>query len=244
MAEETVTPPVGSAEPPDAGRPELNRNRAGIVVPCVGLLIALVLPELPLGRLTASAMSMRDNMVIEAIAVPFAITAILLVYILFVERRSVSSIGLRLPTWKSFAFGIAVAVILVVGGVVTISVLFPALHRHISPAAIANLLHTPWWFRLLLATRAAVFEEVCYRGYMIERVQELTGRKWIALAVSVAAFTYFHLSYFGWAYLIFVGFGGVVLGLYYIWRRDLASNMVAHFLADGVLALWIARSAS
>lgn len=37
---------------------------------------------------------------IEAIAIPFAITAILLVYILLVERRPVSSIGLRLPTWK------------------------------------------------------------------------------------------------------------------------------------------------
>jgi len=43
---------------------------------------------------------MRDNIVIEAIAIPFAITAILLVYILLVERRPVSSIGLRLPTWK------------------------------------------------------------------------------------------------------------------------------------------------
>ena len=189
-------------------------------------------------------MSMRDNIVIEAIAILFAITAILLVYILLVERRPVSSIGLRLPTWKSFAFGIAVAVILVIGAVVTISVVFPALHRRISQSAVDNLLHTPWWFRLLLATRAAVFEELCYRGYTIGRAQELTGRKWIAFFVSVAAFTYTHLSSVGWAYLIFVGFGGVVLSLYYIWRRDLASNMVAHFLTDGVLALWIVRWAS
>ena len=240
MADETVTPSVASAEP------LVTREFAGIVVPCVGLLIALVLPQLPIGRLAASATSRLGLGPLGrgAIAIPFAITAILLVYILLVERRSVSSIGLRLPTWKSLTFGIAVAVILVVGAVVTIFVVFPALHRRTSQAAIDNLLSTPWWFRLLRATGAAVFEEVCFRGYTIERVQELTGRKWIALVVSVAAFTYSHVSYFGWAYLIFVGFGGVVLGLYYIWRRDLASNMVAHFLTDGALALWIARWAS
>ena len=235
MAEETVRPSgtVGSAAPHDEGCPELARNRSSVLVACVGLLIALVLPELPLGRLLASATSTRDNIGIEAIAIPFAITAILLVYILLVERRSVSSIGLRWPTWKSFAFGIAIGVILVVVMVVSFSVVFPALHLRFNQAAMNNVLHEPWWFRFLLVTRAAVFEEVCYRGYPIERVQELTGRKWIAFVVSVAAFTYMHLRYWGWAQLIPVAFAAVVLGLYYIWRRDLASNMIAHFVADG-----------
>ena len=221
MALDTVTPPGGSAESPET------RKRAGIVVPCVGLLIALVLPLLPLGQAT----SMPGHLAHEAFA--WAITAILLAYILLVERRSVSSIGLRLPTWKSFAFGIPAGVILVVGIVVTYFVVFPALHLRMNQAAYASLLHTPWWFRFLLVTRAAVFEEVCYRGYTIERVQELTGRKWIAFVVSVAAFTYAHLEYWGWAQLIVAGFGGVVLALYYIWQRDLASNMIAHFVADG-----------
>jgi len=221
MALDTVTPPGGSAESPET------RKRAGIVVPCVGLLIALVLPLLPLGQAT----SMPGHLAHEAFA--WAITAILLAYILLVERRSVSSIGLRLPTWKSFAFGIPAGVILVVGIVVTYFVVFPALHLRMNQAAYASLLHTPWWFRFLLVTRAAVFEEVCYRGYPIERVQELTGRKWIAFVVSVASFTYAHLDYWGWAQLIVAGFGGVVLALYYIWRRDLASNMIAHFVADG-----------
>jgi len=188
----------------------------------VGLLIALVLPQGPIWRSMGGGFAFH-----------WVITGILLVYILLVERQPLSSIGLRLPTWKSFAFGIPVAVILIVGAVVTIYVLFPALHRHVSQAALDNVLHTPWSLRFLRVTRAAVTEEVCYRGYTIERVQELTGRKWIAFVVSVAAFTYSHLGYFGWAYLIYVGFGGVVLGLYYLWRRDLTSNIIAHFVADG-----------
>ena len=227
MAEETVphSDNRGSATkvvPTDrAGRPELTRELAGIVVPCVGLVIALVLPQVSIWHSMGGGVTFH-----------WAITGILLAYILLVERRSVSSIGLRLPTWKSFALGIPVAVILIVGAVVTLYVLYPALHRHLNQAALDKVLHTPWWFRFLLVTRAAVTEEVCYRGYAIERVQELTGRKWIAFVVSVVAFTYVHLAY-GWVHLIFVAFGGVVLGLYYIWRRDLASNMIAHFIADG-----------
>ena len=222
MARDTVTPPVGSAGRLDDGRPEPTRTPAGIVATCVGLLIALVLPQVPIWRSMGGGLAFH-----------WSITGVLLAYILLVERRSVASIGLRLPTWKSFAFGIPVALILIVGAVVTLYVVFPALHRHMSRAALDNVLHTPWWLRFLRVTRAAVTEEVCYRGYTIERVQELTGRKWIAFVVSVAAFTYSHLGYFGWAYLIYVGFGGVVSGLYYLWRRDLTSNIIAHFVADG-----------
>ena len=32
----------------------------------------------------------------------------------------------------------------------------------------------PLWFRVLLILRAAVFEEIFYRGFMIERLAELT----------------------------------------------------------------------
>ena len=95
-----------------AGRFGLTRKRAGLVVPCVGLLIALVLPELPLGTLAAST-SMRAHLEREAFF--WAITFVLLAYVLQVERRPVASIGLRLPTGKSIAFGIAVGVFVVTG---------------------------------------------------------------------------------------------------------------------------------
>jgi membrane protease YdiL (CAAX protease family) len=52
--------------------------------------------------------------------------------------------------------------------------------------------------------------------------------------VSLATFTYAHLSYWGWSHLIVAGFGGLVLTGLYLWRRDLVSNMVAHFLTDAI----------
>jgi len=42
------------------------------------------------------------------------------------------------------------------------------------------------------------------------------------------------LAYWGWAHLIVAAFGGAVLTVLYLYRRDLACNMVAHLITDGV----------
>ena len=83
-------------------------------------------------------------------------------------------------------------------------------------------------------TRAAVFEELFYRGFAIERLADLTGRRWFAALISLGMFTFAHLGYWGWTHLIIAGFGGLVLTALYLMRRDLASNMIAHWLTDGV----------
>ena len=81
--------------------------------------------------------------------------------------------------------------------------------------------------------RPLMGEEVLFRGYPIERIEELNGSRWVAGIVSCAAFTYAHLSYWGGAQLVIAAFGGIVLTVLYVWRRDLPSNMLAHFIADG-----------
>lgn len=97
-----------------------------------------------------------------------------------------------------------------------------------------KLMATPFWYRLLLVTRAAVCEEILFRGYPILRIEELCGQTWIAAVVTWAVFTIAHLSSWGWAQLIVAGYGGVVLTVLYVWRRDLVCNIVAHFIGDGV----------
>jgi len=161
------------------------------------------------------------------------VTAILIAYILLVEKRPLSSIGLKRPAWKSLAFGIAAGVLLVAGFMVIFTVVMPALHLKMNQSAMAGLLHTPLWFRFILVLRAAVFEEIAYRGYSVERTQELTGSRTFAFLFSVAAFTYAHAGYWGWASLLIPAFGGIVFAALYLWRRDLSCNMIAHFIADG-----------
>ena len=80
--------------------------------------------------------------------------------------------------------------------------------------------------------RAAVVEEINYRGYAIERIEELTSSKSLAVLISVVVFTFAHFAFWGGTHLIVVGFSAVILALLYLWRRDLICNMVAHLLTD------------
>jgi len=42
-----------------------------------------------------------------------------------------------------------------------------------------------------------------------------------------------HLSHWGVAQIVVAAAAGLVLTILYLWRRDLPTNMVAHFLVDG-----------
>jgi membrane protease YdiL (CAAX protease family) len=84
----------------------------------------------------------------------------------------------------------------------------------------------------MLVSRAAVAEEVLFRGYPIERLEQLTGSRLLAAAISWTAFTVAHHRLWGWNYLIEAGFLGVILTFLYLWRRNLPSNMIAHWIAN------------
>ena len=82
--------------------------------------------------------------------------------------------------------------------------------------------------------RAGVVEEIIFRGLAIERLAALTGSRAMAAIVSGAAFIAVHISGWGYAQLIVVAFGTVIMTVLYLWRRDLGSNMIAHTLTDFV----------
>jgi hypothetical protein len=57
-------------------------------------------------------------------------------------------------------------------------VVFPALHWS-ENQQLAQLSTIPYWLNCLIVLRAAVSEELLFRGYAIERLQELTGNLFI-----------------------------------------------------------------
>jgi membrane protease YdiL (CAAX protease family) len=79
-----------------------------------------------------------------------------------------------------------------------------------------------------------VAEELFYRGYAIERLQELTRSRAIAGIFSGAVFTFAHVATWGWAQLLFAGFAAIILTLLYLWRRNLWVNIITHAAVDGV----------
>ncbi len=197
-----------------------------------GLLIAYALPELNLGARLVSGDGDGAALLREACWWVYA--ALLVAYVLRVEHRPLASIGLRRPGWKTVVYGVLAAVVMIATVVLSYNVIFPLLGLQMNHAATARITRHPQWLQMLIFARAAVVEEILYRGYPIERIQQLTGSKWIAFAVSVVVFTLAHLAGWGGAQLIVAGFGAVILGLLYLWRRDLPCNMIAHFLVDAV----------
>ncbi|HWE53609.1 MAG TPA: CPBP family intramembrane glutamic endopeptidase [Bryobacteraceae bacterium] len=167
-------------------------------------------------------------------AVYWGFTAIVLLWLRYAEGLPFSSIGFRALTWKGIVIGIAGAIVLTAIQIVQFAVIVPLFHLD-TTAILARrdaIMNTPYWYRILLVLRAAFTEEVIYRGYLIEKVRQLSGSTTAAVILSVAAFTYSHLGGWGPVHLIAVSAGGLVFALLYIWKKDLPSNMIAHFLSD------------
>ena len=153
-------------------------------------------------------------------------------YVLCVERRALSSIGFKRLRFLDIVLAVVTAALLVAGFIPIELLVFPWLHLHINMGVYDMLKHTPFQYRVLLVTRAAVAEETIFRGYSIERLEEWSGSRLLAGAVTWAAFTYAHLQSWGAAQLIVAGYGGLLLTILYLWRRNLGANMLAHWLAD------------
>jgi membrane protease YdiL (CAAX protease family) len=133
-------------------------------------------------------------------------------------------------------FAVLAAIVVTAIMVLQFAVIIPMFHLDAS-AAIAGrqaILKTPYWYRVLLVLRAAVVEEILFRGYLIEKVRQLSGSTALAVIISVAAFTFAHLRGWGMVHLIAVGASGVVFALLYVWRRDLPSNILGHFFSDAI----------
>lgn len=205
------------------------------VLPLVGLVLALGLPALPLGGWLSPGDGLSARIGREAIW--WGLGALVLGWVIFAERLPLSSIGLRWPTWGTTPWALAATVLMMATVVFSYGVIFPALGLTANTDAIARITHAPLWLQTATMIRAGVVEEILFRGYAIERLQTLTGRRWLAGLLSAAVFVAVHISGWGYAQLIVVALGATILTLLYLARRDLASNMLAHFLTDFIAFL-------
>ena len=92
----------------------------------------------------------------------------------------------------------------------------------------------PGWFRVFAVVTAGITEEALFRGYVVERLAMLIGSYWVAGVISLAVFALVHLPLWGpGPVLTFVGTGGM-LTAFFVRRRDLLANIVAHVIVDGI----------
>jgi len=205
----------------------MNGNRVLILI---GLSLTLGAGNLPLGSWGRHLVP--GGMLIGSEILWWVAVLVCPLYVVFVEKRPLASIGLRWPNWLDLVSAIPAGIGMVIGIILIFAIAFPLLHLHMNSDVMNRLLAKPFWFRTLLVTRAAVAEEMLFRGYPIERLKEWTGNGLLAAAISLAAFTIAHLPSWGWSHLLVAGFGGVILTALYLWRRNLWANMLAHWIAD------------
>lgn len=218
-----MTAAVVAQDPSSQRRPWISTS--------MGLLLTIGLISLPIGRWLGQFESLGHLILTEIAFWGIVIAALL--YVRLVERRPLSSIGLRTPRASDLALGVAAGVSIFTLLAAIYLVIFPALHWSES-SQFKNIAAIPYWLQCLVVVRAAVSEEIAFRGYGIERLQELTGSRSVAGLATWSVFTLDHVSYWGWHHLLVAGTAGAVLTLFYLWRRNLWASMLAHFIVDAV----------
>jgi membrane protease YdiL (CAAX protease family) len=197
----------------------------------VGLIVALFgIPAMTtLHRLLAPDPTATPGIVARELAI-LGITAVLVWIVVKGEKLPLSSIGLRPDhVGRSLAWSVALAALCLAAAVGMLA-LYSAMGVHYGEGqSISRTLPVT----TLAVIRAGISEEVLYRGYAIERLQSLTGSKWIAVAISLPLFAAFHFRQ-GLAGVFLAFVLGAILTAFYLWKRDLLANMVGHFLVDFV----------
>lgn len=91
----------------------------------------------------------------------------------------------------------------------------------------------PLWLMTAIVVRAGVVEELCYRGYAIERLHALGLPRSLAAGIPLIIFGVGHWTG-GWLNIVLALMLGAILAVFYLWRRDLLANMIGHTLVDFV----------
>jgi membrane protease YdiL (CAAX protease family) len=201
----------------------------GLVLSLFGFLFVSVISN----RLQAnSALSSNTTTLLEFLLV-WILTGVVILIVLQGENRPLTSVGVKTITGKEVLLAIVIGIMLSLS-VPVLTLIVSQIIPVSEEGSIASVAESVPAFILLLGIlTAGITEEVLFRGYPIERITEITGNKWVALAVSVVAFILPHVA--GWnlthVIAVVIPLGFVMAGLY-LWKRNLIFNMIVHILID------------
>lgn len=162
----------------------------------------------------------------------FAVAGILILLILKGEKLGLDSIGLHSRNWgKSILWGFLGAVI-VAGALAILLFIFSKVGISFGHGSdIGRYKNVSLWVMSFMVLRAGIVEEICYRGYVIERLQKITGNWLVYFLIPLIIFGAFHYRQ-GIGGIIISFVAGAILAVLYLKRRDLKANIIAHFLVD------------
>jgi membrane protease YdiL (CAAX protease family) len=153
---------------------------------------------------------------------------------IFGFQRSQKTLRTRLIEWILTSLAAFV--------IASITIFFSTVVRdlltHTPAPAIELVQRFPAWVLIPAWITGSFTEEVLFRSYPIERLTLLTGQRWLAALVTMAAFTLLHLISWDWIHVLTVVLpSSLMLTLFYLWRRNLALNVLVHAILLAPLLL-------
>lgn len=162
------------------------------------------------------------------------------------ERLSLNQIGFERTSWRSAPSAIILALffMFIFGPIVYAALAHFALGSFDSGRR--SLAGLPRWYLGLTIIIVAAGEEWLYRGYAIERLEQLTGNTYAAGSISLLIFGIAHLPLWGLGVALSTLASGAIFTVLYIWRRDIVALAAAHVLVDlyGLIVVPIGGPAS
>ena len=205
----------------------------------VGLTIALLLPippyREPFLHLLMTAWGLSWISAWEATGLVSKLTVIIALPLLVVywERRGLKSIGVRALSIRDFlaAMAIFLAYLLFSPRLIWMAYKIPAVAAQLTLGGTMYASLPRWldWSGLLAN---GIAEEVGFRGYAIERIEELTGSEVLGASVPFVVNVLVHAPIWGLYGMLVKAPILLLLVALYLWRRSLPACVLAHVLID------------
>ncbi len=166
---------------------------------------------------------------LASLGIFWGLAFVVLIFTRVIENLPLTTIGWKPLSWKSALLAIGLGLLLSLL-VPMLTLLFSAIFPPSDSGTITQVASTYSWQVLLLSVfTAGVTEEVLFRGYALERLQEVTDSKGISGLISLVFFVVVHAT--GWDIAHIIGvvlpLGIVMTGLYF-WQRNLLFVMIVH----------------
>jgi tetratricopeptide (TPR) repeat protein/membrane protease YdiL (CAAX protease family) len=167
-------------------------------------------------------------------------TAVIFGIVVGLERKPLSSIGLKWPTLSDVGLGLGLFVaVLIAEGVARIFFWFFFRNgmSNVASSQMNSFMRIPVGLAVFGAAAGSFSEEVAARGFAIDRIRIVTGRLGLAAAVALVLDLAEHVPFWGWRYAILIAPMQLLFVLMYLWRRDIMACIIGHFLVDAMPSL-------
>ena len=206
-------------------------------------LVGLALPLLgmPLWNILSSAylkpVLERNTLSLLGSLITAGMALAIIAIVVWGEKKPLSSMGLHRQTPRSIIIALLASIIISVGGTLISLALIKVSGLAMPTLLTEKIKDFPIWLAIWIVLSSSIAEEILYRGFLIERLGQLTGNIWTGGLITLIWFTAMHLP-LGVAYCLAIVLPtSALITALYIWRRDLIATIITHLVMNAPIAL-------